>query len=76
MKQCIHRTRPSKPADLHKPDLLYKIYLGLFKHMMVWVEGFLKNRKQQQVFKNAWKEIAPYPGFSVPKKAYREITQW
>jgi len=44
--------------------------------MMVWVEGFLKNRKQQQVFKNAWKEIAPYPGFSVPKKAYREITQW
>ena len=22
------------PADLHKPDLLHNIYLGLFKHMM------------------------------------------
>jgi len=28
------------PADLHKPDLLHNIYLGLFKHMMEWVEGF------------------------------------
>jgi len=27
------------PADLHKPDLLHNIYLGLFKHMMEWVEG-------------------------------------
>ena len=30
------------PADLHKPDLLQNIYLGLFKHMREWVEGFLK----------------------------------
>ena len=33
------------PADLHKPDLLHNIYLGLFKHMMEWVEGFLKKHK-------------------------------
>ena len=64
------------PADLHKPDLLHNIYLGLFKHMMEWVEGFLKKHKRQQAFDDAWKEIPPYPGFSVPKKAYREITQW
>ena len=32
--------------------------------------------KRQQAFNNAWKEIPPYPGFIVPKKAYREITQW
>ena len=30
------------PADLHKLDLLHNIYLGLFKHVMEWVEGFLK----------------------------------
>jgi len=35
------------PADLHKADLLHNIYLGLFKHMMEWVEGFLKKHKQQ-----------------------------
>jgi len=64
------------PADLHKPDLLHNIYLGLFKHMMEWVEGFLKKHKRQQAFDNAWKEIPPYPRFSVPKRAYREVTQW
>jgi len=40
------------------------------------VEGFLKKHKRQQAFDDGWKEIPPYPGFSVLKKAYREITQW
>jgi len=69
----LHRVNPS---DLHKPDLLHNIYLGLFKHMMEWVEGFLKKHKWQQAFDDAWKEIPPSPEFSVPKKAYREVTQW
>jgi len=64
------------PADLHKPDLLHNIYLGLIKHLMQWVEGFLKKHKGQQAFNDAWKEIPPYPGFSVRQKACREITQW
>jgi len=42
---------------------------------MQWVEGFLKKHKWQQAFDDAWKEIPPYPGFSVPKKVYREVTQ-
>jgi len=41
------------PADLHKPDLLHNIYLGLFKDMMKWVEGFLKKHKRQQEFDDA-----------------------
>jgi hypothetical protein len=28
--------------DLYKPDLLHTVYLGLFKHMMDWVQSFLK----------------------------------
>ena len=64
------------PADLHKPDLLHNIYLGLFKHMMEWVEEFLQKHKEQQAFDDAWKELPPYPGFTVPKKAYREVTEW
>ena len=39
------------------------------------VEGFLKKHKRQQEFDDSWKEIPPYPGFSQPKKAYREVTQ-
>jgi len=64
------------PADLHKPDLLHNIYLGLFNHMMEWVKGFLKKHIRQQALDNAWKEIPPYPRFSVPKKAYCQIRQW
>jgi len=69
----LHRVNPS---DLHTPDLLHNIYLGLFKHMMQWLEGFLKKHKPQQAFDDAWKEIPPYPGFRVPNKANREVTQW
>ena len=64
------------PADLDKLDLLHNIYIGLFKHMMEWVEGFLKKHKRQQALDDAWKEIPPYPGFSVPNKTNCEITQW
>ncbi|RPB03037.1 hypothetical protein L873DRAFT_1654530, partial [Choiromyces venosus 120613-1] len=63
-------------ADLHKPDLLHNIYLGLFKHMIEWVEGFLKKHKWQKEFDDVWKALPPYHGFSVPKKSYREVTQW
>jgi len=44
--------------------------------MMQWVEAFLRKHKWQQAFNNAWKEILPLPGFSVPKKTYREVIQW
>ena len=39
------------PADLHKPDLLHNIYLGLFTHMMQWVEGFPK-KHERHISKN------------------------
>jgi hypothetical protein len=63
-------------AELHKPDLLHNVYLGLFKHLMEWVEGFLKTHGREQAFNDVWKSLPPYPGFFVPKKAYYEITQW
>jgi len=52
------------------------MYLGLFQHMMEWVEGFRKKPKRQQAFDDAGQEIPPYPGFRVPEKPYREIPQW
>ena len=44
--------------------------------MMEWVEGFLKKHKRQQAIDDARKQIPPYSGFSVPKKASCEVTQW
>jgi len=62
--------------DLHKPDMLHTIYLGLFKHMMHRIQGLLKNHVGQQAFDDAWKALPPYPRFFVPKMAYSEVTQW
>ena len=43
---------------------------------MKWIEGFLKKHQRQQAFDDIWKALPPYPGFNLPKKAYREVTQW
>ena len=62
--------------NLYKPDLLHTVYLGLFKHMMDWVQAFLKKHARLQGFDDFWKALPPYPGFFVPNKVYREVTQW
>ena len=62
-------------TDLHKPDMLHTIYLGLLKHMMDWNQGFLKKLARQQAFDDDWEALPPYPGFFGPKKASREVTQ-
>jgi len=56
--------------------MLHTVYLGLFKHMMDWIQGFLKKHGRLEAFDEVWKALPPYPGFLVPKKAYREVTQW
>ncbi|KAH8144439.1 uncharacterized protein LAJ45_11569 [Morchella importuna] len=64
------------PYDLNKPDILHNIYLGMLKHMMEWVQAFLKKHNRLEEFDKAWASIAPYPGLTVPNKAYRATTQW
>jgi len=69
----LHRVSAS---DLYKPDILHTIYLGLLKHMMDWIEAFLKKHGRLQAFDEVWKALPTYPGSLVPKNAYREVTQW
>ncbi|KAH8144500.1 uncharacterized protein LAJ45_11475 [Morchella importuna] len=64
------------PYDLNKPDILHNIYLGMLKHMMEWVQAFLKKHNRLEEFDKAWASIAPYPGLAVPNNAYRATTQW
>jgi len=52
--------RVSTPALL-KPDMLHTIYLGLFKHMIDWIPGFLKKHAAEQAFDDTWKALPPYP---------------
>ncbi|KAH0605631.1 uncharacterized protein H6S33_004853 [Morchella sextelata] len=41
------------PYDLNKPDILHNIYLGMLKHMMEWVQAFLKNHNRLEEFDKA-----------------------
>ena len=41
-QNIFHSLDRVSASDLYKPDMLHTLYLGLFKHMMDWIEGFLK----------------------------------
>jgi hypothetical protein len=62
--------------DNNKPDILNNIYLGMFKHIMEWIQAFLKKHNRLEVLDKVWASIAPYPVSAVPNKAYRATIQW
>ena len=63
-------------SHLFESDILHNIYLELFKHLMQGIEDFIKQHGRQELFDNLWKYLSPYPGFSMPQKAYRKVTNW
>jgi len=62
------------PSNVHKPDMLHTIYLGIFQYMMDLIQGFRKQHRQLDTFDEVWKSLPPYPGFLVSTKGYREVT--
>jgi len=75
-QNVFHGLHRVSEADLYTPDMLHTVYLGLFKHMMDWIQAFLKKHGRLQAFDDVWKALPPYPEFLVPKNAYREVAQW
>ncbi|KAL0632412.1 hypothetical protein Q9L58_008698 [Maublancomyces gigas] len=62
-------------GDLHKPDMLHVVYLGMMKHLMDWLTQFLTDWGRMPQFDAVWKEMPPYPAFVRPTKAYSEVSQ-
>jgi len=56
--------------------MLHTVYLGLLKALMDLIQAVLKKHGRLQAFDDVRKALLPYPGFLVPKKAYREVAQW
>ena len=56
-QNIFHRLDRVSASDLYKPDMLHTIYLGLFKHMMDSMEGFLKKHGPLQAFDDVWKAL-------------------
>ena len=61
---------------LHKPDLLHGIYLGMVKHILGLLEGFLKKHKQSTRFNEAWVQLKLYSGFYLFHLSYSQTSHW
>ncbi|KAF8420156.1 hypothetical protein BGX38DRAFT_1108715, partial [Terfezia claveryi] len=57
-------------------DVLHNILLGVLNHLMDWIQGFLEYHERINAFDYVWHRLPPYPGFSVPTKGYRVVSQW
>ena len=64
------------PPLIVRGDILHNVYLGILKHVMQWMEEFLKKHKRLHIFDNIWESIPPYSGYNPPSKKYRQITMW
>ena len=64
-KNMFHGLHCISAPGLHTPDLLHTGYLGLFKHLMDWISGFLKKHARLQAFDDTWNVVPPYSGLLV-----------
>jgi len=65
-----------RPPTIVRADILHNIHLGVLKNLMEWIQGFLGKHKRLAVFDEIWSTLPPYPGFTPPRKQYRQITMW
>ena len=71
------RTLPwIQPSKMQLPDLLPTVYLGLLKNLLDWITSFLKHHCRLDPIEHIWLSMPPYPGFTPPAKAFREVFPW
>jgi hypothetical protein len=74
---CVLWNFPYSDAyDLHRPDILHNVYLGMYQHIMSWINGFLEKYDRMKDFETVWRAIPAYPEFRHPKRGYSQVSQW
>jgi hypothetical protein len=63
-------------STLPKPDLLHTMQLGMLKHLLNWLQQFMKKFKRLERYNEIWLSVPAYLDMTQPKKSYEEITQW
>ena len=76
IKNALWTIPDLSPPDLIRADILHNILLGVLDHLMDWIQGFLEYHKRITAFDYVWRRLPAYPGFTVPQKGYRSISQW
>ena len=63
-------------SDLPKPDLLHTMQLGMVKHLLRWLQDFLKQHKRLEAFNNIWLLVPPYLDIMQPQKENGVGSSW
>jgi len=63
------------PPELVRAHILHNILLGVFEHLIDWIQGFLEHHDRINAFHYVWRQLPPYSGFTAQTKAYREVSQ-
>jgi hypothetical protein len=63
-------------SDLPKPDLLHTMHLGMLKHLLEWLQSFLKDHGRLERFNNLWLSVPSYLTMTAPHIAYGKVFRW
>ena len=66
----------SNTSELPKPDLLHTMQIGMLKHLLGWLQDFLKQHKRLDLFNNIWLSVPAYLDMSRPWCVYEEVSRW
>ena len=61
---------------LPKPDLLHTMQIGMLKHLLGWLQEFLKKHKRLELFNDIWLSVPAYLDMSKTRCAYEEVSRW
>jgi hypothetical protein len=63
-------------SELPKPDLLHTMDLGMLKHLLIWLQQFMKKFKRLDRYNELWLSVPAYLTITKPTKSYEEIIRW
>ena len=64
-------------SDMHVPDTLHSLYLGMLRYGLTWMVELLGSYKRLDIFDAAWKKVPVYGELSVYRdKTFLQMTQF
>jgi hypothetical protein len=65
-KVALRDVLNSALVDLPKPDMLHTMHIGMLKHIMEWLQSFLKDYMRFNRFNNLWLSVPSYLTITEP----------
>jgi len=72
----VFRHIPCNVSNLHKPDLLHKMLIGMVDNLEKWIFHFVKTLEWLDKYNAIWLSVADYHDLTPKIKSYEEVSQW